>query len=407
MITLLFVMAAVLAAFEPAAPEQVRLERHVIAQYPAGYQATVADLNGDGRPDVLAVATEADRSDWFEAPGWTPHPLSGAAKPTDIAVRDIDGDGKPDVALAAGFYFSESERGGDIGWLERPAAGSEAWTWRQIDRDPVTHRIRWADFDGDGRSELAHAPIFGKGSSGQKDPRPAHLWAFRVPKDPRRDPWPVWKIDETLTILHGIFVADLDRDGRDEILAASAEGIHRFDWEGTGEAGRWRKLRIARGAEGTTPALSGASEVVAGTLSAKSGAPGRFIASIEPWHGTTVVVYTPTEAGDWRREVIDDTFVEGHALAAVDLDGDGDDEIVAGYRGAGGALAFYHRRPGADAGSGAWTKTEIERGIAVECVVATDLNGDRRPDLVAVAGRSKLLVWYENRGPAAAPAPGR
>ena len=35
-----------------------------------------------------------------------------------------------------------------------------------------------------------------------------------------------------LTVLHGIQVVDLDGDGRDEVLTASFEGIHRFDFKG-------------------------------------------------------------------------------------------------------------------------------------------------------------------------------
>ena len=73
----------------------------------------------------------------------------------------------------------------------------------------------------------------------------------------------------------------------------------------------------------------------------------------------------------------------------------GADEVVAGWRGAGGGLAVYAKGP-----DGAFHKTEVERGIAIECLVAADLNGDRRPDLVASAGRSNQLVWYENLGPA-------
>ena len=47
-------------------------------------------------------------------------------------------------------------------------------------------------------------------------------------------------------MLHGICMADLDGDGRDEILTASFEGIHRFDFKGQGPAARWRKVQLAR-----------------------------------------------------------------------------------------------------------------------------------------------------------------
>ena len=39
---------------------------------------------------------------------------------------------------------------------------------------------------------------------------------------------------------------DLDGDGRDEILTASFEGIHRFDFKGQGQAAHWRKVQLAR-----------------------------------------------------------------------------------------------------------------------------------------------------------------
>ncbi len=369
-------------------------QRHTIDRFPAGYQVAVAEINGDGRLDVIALSTEADRVDWYQNPTWQGHAVARTARNIDLAPRDLNGDGLAEIALASGFYFGESTRGGEIQWLEAPAQATNLWRVHPIAIDPVVHRLRWGDLDGDGQLELIHAPLFGPGSEGAIAPKPAHLRAFRPPHDLRSGEWTAWPIDETLTVLHGIHVSDLDHDGRDEILTASFEGIHRFDFEGVGPEAHWVKTAIARGAEPKSPTpgtARGSSEVAPG----KRGGDATFLAAIEPWHGELVVVYTrPDPAGPWLRRVLDDTLKEGHALVVVDLDGDGRDEIVAGWRGGDGGIALY--RPEAQAGD-RWTKIPLDTGIAVEGIVAADLNSDGRLDLVAIAGRSNLLVWYEQR----------
>jgi hypothetical protein len=119
-----------------------------------------------------------------------------------------------------------------------------------------------------------------------------------------------------------------------------------------------------------------------------------MLAAIEPWHGHQVGVYTPGEAGrPWKRRVLDDSLREGHALVVADFDGDGVDEIVAGWRRGDAGLALYDP---VDASGERFTRLELDRGITVEGAVAADINLDGKPDLVAIASRSNNLVWYEN-----------
>lgn len=381
--TLLSILLA--ASVVTAFAEPIRFERHDIADFRAGYQLAVTDVNGDGKPDVIALATETNRVDWFENPTWKPHPMAQTAKNIDLAPHDIDGDGRLEIALASGFAFNNSKQMNQIQWLSRSATLEQPWQVHSIATDPVVHRLRWGDLDGDGRAELIHAPIVGPGSGGIRNSKPAHLWAFRVPPKPAADPWKVWPIDESLTVLHGIWVGRLDkRAGRDEILTASAEGIHRFRFEGSVETGHWEKLLLAAGAPG-------ASEVAPGKLSAGK----MFLATIEPWHGNQAVVYTQlAKDGPWQRRVLDTTLKEGHALAVADFDGDGVDEIVFGWRAGGGGLFLFRA---ADATGQQFTKIEIERGVATECAVAADMNGDGKLDLVVSAGRNNKVLWYQNK----------
>jgi hypothetical protein len=87
--------------------------------------------------------------------------------------------------------------------------------------------------------------------------------------------------------------------------------------------------------------------------------------------------------------VIDESLVQGHTIVTADLDNDGRDEIIAGYRGNGGSVLVYR----ADA-QGAWSKMVLDDGIAANACAVADLNRDGRPDLACIGGA--LLKWYEN-----------
>lgn len=393
-------VAAFLLSAAIAANPSMRFQRHAIDVYPGGYQVAVADLNGDGRPDVVALSTEGNRVDWYENPTWKRRAVTAIDRPIDLVVNDVDGDGLPEIALASGFYFAESTRGGEIQWLKATGGLEASWTIHRVARNPVAHRLRFADVDGDGRKELIHAPIFGPGSDGARLPKAALLTLFRPPRDPSERNWEAETIDESLTVLHGLWAGKLDRSGRDQVLTASFEGVFRFQYEGVHPSGHWRKEFLFPGAAPKEPnpgASRGSSEIVPIRLRGGQW----LLATIEPWHGNQVAVYAPStpqapsfRAGTWQRHVLDEELVEGHVLMAADFDGDGDDELVAGWRGGKGGLTLYDL---ADGKTVRFARLAVDRGIAAEGAAVADLNGDGRLDLIVIAGRTKDLVWYENR----------
>ena len=371
-----------------AAAPLARFAPHTIASdLKGGYQITVADVNHDGKPDLIAVASGIPELYWFENPGWERHLIASVPRQINLAAQDIDGDGIPEIVLASEFSNIAAKSLGVVAVLRHQGDPRGPWSITEIDRLPTSHRIRWADFEGNGRKVAVNAPLTGP-SAQPPDFRGHTPLVFYRPPAPGSPDASGWKREiigeETEGVMHGIHVVDWDGDGRDEILTASFVGIHLYK---LGQDGRWSRTALAAGDPSPWP-KSGSSDVTVGRLGKR-----RFLAAIEPWHGNQVAVYTGA-GGRWARNVIDSSYLDGHTIAAADLNGDGRDEIVGGYRGKGRSVYVYSA---ADGKGARWTRAPLDEGGmgAASCAVA-DLNADRRPDVVCID--SPNLKWYENRG---------
>jgi hypothetical protein len=164
---------------------------------------------------------------------------------------------------------------------------------------------------------------------------------------------------------------------------------------------------VGSGNQQSTP-FKGSSEVKVGHLAKRE----KYIATIEPWHGFQVVVYTPPPAPSrdalWDRNVVDEPVSWGHAVWCADLDGDGDEELIIGQRDPNKDRSEGTRGPGVwvyDPKAGRsgleFTKHVIDDGgIGTEDLVAADLDADGRPDIVAGGRSSHNVKIYWNRGAA-------
>jgi hypothetical protein len=366
--------------FMPARGKPLQFVEHTIAtDLPGGYQVVVFDLNQDGKPDLIALASGMAELVWYENPHWQRHIIAGGfSQMINLAI--FNSGAHPIIVLASDFSSEAKNSQGTV-WVLEPGSDVRGhWNKREIDRLPTSHRLRLADIDGLGRKVIINAPLTASQAS-SPDYRGHVPLVYYSPGE--------WKRrligDENEGVMHGIFVTDWEGDGKDEILSASFSGIHRYQLNSDG---RWLRTEISRGDPAPWPKC-GSSDVAVGQLKGR-----RFLCSIEPWHGHQVAFYRE-EAGTWIRQIIDDSLVEGHTIVAADLNGDGDDEIIAGYRGSGGGVYIYtaqedQRLP--------WIRRELDKGniAAASCVVA-DLNGDGKPDIACIGSATANLKWYENR----------
>ncbi len=347
-----------------------------------GYGLAIADVDGDGRQDV--VLCESRHIHWYRNPDWDRRTIASELTERDhvcVAAADLDGDSKAEIAVGAGWNPGDTVDSGSIHYLVAGADRSRAWSPTSLPHEPTVHRMHWIR-DAEGRWELAVLPLHGRGNRGGQGEGVRFL-SYALPGDPR-GPWETRLLDGTLHMAHNFDPVQWDEDPATELLVAAREGVLLLD-----PGRRARAIGDGRG--------GGAGEARMGSL----GRGRRFVASIEPMHGKSVVIYLPPGAaaprGLWRRRVIAEDLRDGHALACGDLLGLGRDQVVAGWRAMrGGPVGIRLWIP--DASGTRWEERAVDEGaMACEDLKLADLDGDGRLDIVAAGRRTSNVIVYWNR----------
>ncbi len=281
--------------------QTLRFEEHTIAaDLKGGYQVIAYDINHDGKPDLVALASGMTELVWFENPGWQRHVIaSNLPHMINCALWDIDGDGIPEIVVAYEFSMDASKSAGIVALLEHQGDPRQPWKVTEIDRLPTSHRLRWANIDGSGKKVVINAPLTDAQARAPEYRGHVPLVYYRPGE---------WKrhviSDEEEGVVHGIYVTDWDHTGRENFLSAGFTGIHLY---ALSKGGEWSRTEIAKGDPAPWP-KSGSSDVAVGRWNKE-----RFIAAIEPWHGNQVVVYSKS-GRSWNRTVIDDSILDGHTI---------------------------------------------------------------------------------------------
>jgi len=358
--------------------------------------ATVADLNGDGRPEIIVSVGEVFQAhqnggiivlnaDGTTFPGWPQLTNDKGGSGGDLgspdgytdgvvsspAVGDITGDGVPEIIYGSFDHNVYVKR----------IDGSDLPGWPKFVRDTVWSSPAIVDLDGDGRNEFvigidAHRDDF----YGDKDG--GYVKAFRA--DGSEVPgWPQHQDD---IVWSSPAIADLDGDGRPEVVVGSGNIVARTTGDPLGRnvtAYRgdgtilWR--RAANAPVESSPALGdidgdGELDVVVVADDAQ----------VYAWKGRTGELL-------WVKRPIN-IFGAADATKVTslgDFDGDGVNDVfttvggtVAVLRGRDGMLLTGTTNPPGD--KPAFYTEQVLNGTPA----LSDLNGDGKLDLIACSGNA-------------------
>jgi hypothetical protein len=372
-----------------------------------GQQIDIADVDGDGTPDVVAALSITDAVHvYLNSDSQSFDAVSVSGPGTIVAVDsttfDVDGDFDLDVVaigLSQRIRFNQSA--GELAWYENPGADArEAWESHEItkpnlaDTSSKSDQLPWggqsidnADFDGDGIIDVVI------GLRNAQDERGTFFgnrvdWYKNMGNQTFTGPMTVGSLMDVAVVL----TVDVDGDGMPDVVAGSDDGeVAWFKNEGMAQDG----LQFTKYTISSTEAVHG---LAFGNLD--DDADRELVTAGYTGTSSVVIAYfdRPANMNDpWIRHDVDSGFGgnrdERPKVAIADFDGDGTDEVAASSLSRGDLRVYRRSTEGFD-------RTDVRGGYGgLSGLITADIDGDGRIDIVTSTfefGSRDRIAWWKN-----------
>jgi len=369
------------------AEARLSFNRTQLLEVPVGSDSpqaiTLADVNGDNRPDLLAVDTDADGVSVLLNNGTgafptTPTRFDVGAQPVAVAVGDFNGDGHADVATANETDSTATTLLGD---------GAGAFAGRQdypVNADPVG--VVAADFNGDGKADLA---VLSDSS----------VYLLRSVGDGTFRPFSPASIGTRATGGVVITTGRVDGNTTADLVVSNQfeDNVSVLLGNGNGTFRAAQLYNVGSGPAGLVAADLNADLV---TDIGVVGADEIADANIALLFGQGGGLFGPAERTTAETQSV--------AIAAADLDGDGATDLAVTNL-ATPSLAVLRYAPDDPLAESGFVLDAQVSGLSLGqgqvAVLAGDLNGDAKPDLVALGDDGAAVGVFVNATVPSTPTP--